>query len=316
MNKPKRQNPRGMGPLTRRTARLLGLGWWLLLGLLMAGCIGTDHRPPTSAAPSLLPPATPRPQPSAPAEKTPTPLSSPISPTPSPWALVPSMAIRTPTPTPSRSPALRLTITGHLYCRSGPGIYYPAQRVLAPGEQVRWIGANKIFYDWWYVALADGTQCWVHRHWVTGASAEEAASMPQVSPPPPPAGAFKPIRHQWPLMLPFCPAFFGPALQFQIKNLGPEPIRSFDIRLVVLENGAVYRTTTEEGVPTCAKVRTQIPPGETVALAARTRQDLIGKRVRLELRGCTEPHFQGACVAYHWTWTVEEPPRPSWFPRR
>ncbi len=206
-----------------------------------------------------------------------------------------------------------MRITGRLYCRQGPGIYYPARTILQPGQTVTLLGGNRIFYDWRFVQLPDGTRCWVHQRWTQGPNLDPA-QLPQITPPPPPAGAFKPLRHQWPLMLPFCPAFFSPALQFQVKNLGPEPIRSMRIVLTVLDTGAVYRTETPEGVPTCGKVRTQIPPGGTVAVAARTRQDLTDKRVRLDLQGCTQPHFQGACVAYNLTWTIEPPPRPAWGP--
>ncbi len=262
------------------------------------------------SSPTTLPSPSVSPAPSSLATRnTPAPPTTPSPPTSTATPPSSSMATRTPEP---QALAPLAQVTGRLYCRTGPGIYYPAVRVLQPGQVVQLAGANKIFYDWWLVLLDDGTTCWAHRGWIAGVSDQAAALLPQVTPPPPPPAAFKPIRHQWPLMVPFCPAFWGPGLQFQVKNLGPEPIRSFEITLTVLDTGAVYRTTTWEGVPTCAKVRTQIPPGETVALAARTRQDLTDKRVRLDLRGCTEPGFRGACVAYSLTWTIEPPPRPAW----
>ncbi len=307
----------GPGRAARR-ARLAPLVGWLALGLLM-GLAACTAGPATPApAPTLPPPPTVQPRPTR--------MATAAPPTPAP-----SMAIRsTPSPTPRVTPGASptatanatpsgviapiLTITGHLYCRTGPGIYYPAVTVLHPNDRVQVAGANKIFYDWWYVLLPDDTTCWVHRGWTQGVSDEAAALLPQVPAPPPPPAAFKPIRHQWPLMLPFCPVFFGPALQFQVKNLGPEPIRSFEVTLTVLDTGAVYRTRVTEGIPTCGKIRTQLPPRETVAVVARTRQDLTDHRVRLALRGCTQPNFQGACVAYNLTWTIEPPPRPRGLP--
>ncbi len=300
----------------RRGVRRARLGlrlFGVLLTMGLAGCAraGATATPtrgvPTVSMPARATQPTPRPF----AEPSPTPTAA-VTPT--------ATAVSTPTRTPTARPTPRehlvdlvptASIGGHLYCRTGPGIYYPAVRVLQPGEQVELAGANKIFYDWWYVRLEDGTTCWAHRKWVYDVTDDLAPYLPQVTPPPPPPAAFKPIRHQWPLMVPFCPAFFSPALQFQVKNLGPEPIRSFEIILTVLDTGAVYPTRVAEGIPTCGKVRTQIPPGETVAVAAFTRQDLTDKQVRLDLRGCTQPRFQGACVAYSLTWTIEPPPRPA-----
>ena len=286
----------GPAPAASPTATPYGTPWWV--GPSPAP---RAARPSNTATPTVRPTATPRMTRTATAQPELTPSTPPAQPT--------VLAIRTPTP----GIEVTLRITGRLYCRQGPGIYYPALTILQPGQTVTLLGGNRIFYDWRFVQLPDGTRCWVHQRWTQGA-APDPAQLPQITPPPPPPGAFKPLRHQWPLMLPFCPAFFSPALQFQVKNLGPEPIRSMRIVLTVLDTGAVYRTETPEGVPTCGKVRTQIPPGGTVAVAARTRQDLTDKRVRLDLQGCTQPHFQGACVAYNLTWTIEPPPRPAWGP--
>ena len=309
MNSRRKGLRRGPGGFAWRARLAPWLGLVLLAGWLTA-CAGSPAAAPTATrtrGPRSSPTAAASPP--RPATPTPSAISAMATRTPTRVVATPSAVLTaTATHTATPPPQPQVEVTGRLYCRTGPGIYYPAVRVLQPGQQVRLVGANKIFYDWRYVRLDDGTTCWAHRNWLAGEPDQAASRLPQVTPPPPPPGAFKPIRHQWPIMVPFCPAFFSPGLQFQVKNLGPEPIRSFEIVLTVLDTGAVYRTTTREGVPTCAKVRSQIPPGETVAVAARTRQDLTNKRVRLDLRGCTEPNFQGACVAYSVTWTIEPPP--------
>jgi len=296
---------------TRALARFA----WIVLEVavwvaVLAGCQAAPPSSPSAAGPTVSPTVwwvgpSPAPRRTVWPTATPRPRAAAGRPTPTPLPTATARATAT------NPPGAVAQVAGYLYCRAGPGIYYPALQVLEPGQDVSVVAANKVFYNWRYVRTPQGVTCWVHHHWLEGVDAREAAQLPQITPPPPPPGAFQPARNQWPLMLPFCRTFRSPALQFEIKNLGPEPLRSFEVVLTVLDNGAVYRTTVAEGIPTCHKIRGQIPPGQTAAVAARTDQDLTDKRVRLDLRGCTQTGFRGACVAYSLTWTIEPPPRPA-----
>ncbi len=284
---------------------------WVLLGALsglgvLAGCTGSPAGTPdpltplaltqqayvqqirwTQTARALMPSPTP-------------PQSSPTpSTTPEPRA--------TPTPRPSPVPTgYPARALGRVYCRDGPGLYYPARTVLEPGQQVTVVGENPIYYAFLLVEPEPGERCWASARWLEPLGPQGA--LPRVTPPPPPPAAFS-LPRQFPQMVPLCPVFFTPALLVQIRNLTSAPLRSFEGTIEVLETGAVYRTRVAEGIPTCAKIRTQLPGYQRETVALRTREDLTNRRVRITLKACTEPRFQGACVAYAVVWTLEPPPR-------
>ncbi|NPA26229.1 MAG: hypothetical protein GXO36_01320, partial [Chloroflexi bacterium] len=189
-----------------------------------------------------------------------------------------------------------------------PGPYYPALDVLYPGTRITLIGQHPVYYFYWLARTEDGLECWVPRRW-TDAPPDAAERLPRVPEvPPPPPGAFVVVRYRPVFMVPFCPEFFGPALQFTVKNLGPEPIRSMEMWIEVLETGAVYHTVREEGVPTCLKTRTQIPSRARADIVARTKVDLTEKPILITIKACTQPYFRGACVQYTMRWTVPKPP--------
>ncbi|NPA27056.1 MAG: hypothetical protein GXO36_05625, partial [Chloroflexi bacterium] len=60
-----------------------------------------------------------------------------------------------PTPTPTRTPepnanaALPAQLTGRVFCRQGPGPYYPALDVLYPGTRITLIGQHPVYYFYW-----------------------------------------------------------------------------------------------------------------------------------------------------------------------
>lgn len=232
-----------------------------------------------------------------------------LTPTPTPSPAPPRPTTRTPTVTlpPSPTPeGVQATVQGYLYCRQGPGPYYRAVTLLEPGQQVQVVGQNPVYYAYRLVALPSGATCWAWVRWLDVQGSED--TLPRVTPPPPPPGAFA-LPRQYPTMSPFCPAFFSPALLVQVKNLTAAPLRSMDVYIEILDTGARYHTYTPEGIPTCAKVRTQLQGYERATLAFRTPVDLTDRRVRLTLKACTEPHFQGDCVSYSVMWTIEPPPQ-------
>ena len=305
-----------------RTCRGLGVFWAMALGFaLLAGC-QKENAAQTLRNAELTPFALTqtayvqvlRAQKTATAGVLLTPSPSPTPSSPFPGTRAPTISL---TPTPSLSPtaptAVPATVTGNLYCREGPAPYYRAVALLEPGQRVQVVGQNPVYYAYRLVALPSGATCWAWVRWLDAQGPEEA--LPRVTPPPPPPGAFS-LPRQYPTMSPFCPAFFAPALLVQVKNLTATPLRSMDVYIEVLDTGAVYHTYTPEGIPTCTKVRTQLQGHERATLAFRTPVDLTDRRIRLTLKACTQPHFQGACVSYAVVWTIEPPPRiPLPFPR-
>ncbi len=296
---------------TQRPLAWLGI-WGLLVGISL-GCVPTVTKSPDPRTPFALTQqayvatlqATGQVSPSAPTpslsfpQPTPTPRKSTTpSPTPSPRP--------TATPTPS---GVKATVTGYLYCREGPGPYYKAVAILEPGQEVRLVGQNPIYYAYRVVALDSGARCWAWTRWMT--LPNSPMPLAEMTPPPPPPGAFS-LPRQYPIVTPFCTAFFGPALLVQVKNRTATPIRSMDVRIEVLDTGAVYRTRVPEGIPTCTKIRTQLRGYERATLAFRVQEDITGKRVRITFKGCTQPQFRGRCVSYTVLWTIESPPMPAW----
>ncbi len=230
------------------------------------------------------------------------------TPTPAPTATATATPTPSPQPTMTPSPAALLAeVRGNLFCRQGPAPYYRAVAVLRPGQQVPVVAYNPVYYAYVVLQMPNGAQCWAWTRWLRLPSGEEALrALSVATPPPPPAAAFAYPR-QNPVMLPFCPTLGSPALQVQITNRGWKPLASLEAEITVLETGARYRTVFPNGVPTCTQVLDHIQPGGTVAVALRTRENLLEKRVRLFVKMCTRPGFQGECAAYAVYWTIPKP---------
>jgi uncharacterized protein YgiM (DUF1202 family) len=122
----------------KRTAIILGIG----LALLLAGCGQKPTATPTAAV-TALPSAT----------------ASPILPTATP-TLAPTATI-TPTPTEFIPFKVFLSASNNAILRSGPGVYFPALRVLKQGASLTLLGRSP-GGEWFNLQVTETLKGWVY----------------------------------------------------------------------------------------------------------------------------------------------------------
>ncbi len=265
----------------------------VLLLLLAAGVYGWQR--PASASPPPPPAEWLTPLPTYPPYFTPTP-----SPVPSPTP--PATATPQPTPTPSSTPTATatptpalafLTAAGNLYCREGPGPFYPVVALLQPGDQAQIVGqapgpGGQGRY--WFLRLLDTRACWVPDRYIEPAGAyDEVEAFPT---PGPPAVAFTIAfagqaecgpRHGW---------------LFTITNYGTEIIES--VRVAVHDSrGGTYEAPvyiewwrdcqTRGGAPL-------IKPGRSLLVTVPSSGPGLGQTFNGTAQVCAQDHLREPCA--------------------
>ncbi len=230
-------------------------------------------------APTYTPPVTPTP---------------PATPTPVPQT---TAALPTPTATPNRD-EVRLRITGNVWCRSGPAVYYEARAGFQPGDQVVVLGQYEGERGaYWLVRTRQGTECWLPKRYTSVVSGDPAR-LPQITPPPPPAVAFLVGIER----VSRCGDRRG--LTLWIRNEGTRLLESVDVKIegpgqaydfaigLNQRNGFEWWLTCDAG----GRLERLLPGEVGFVTIATPGRDLSGEPVTVTVKACTENHLQGLCL--------------------
>lgn len=278
--------------------------WWLLITLAMACALpaglasppGEDQAglgiPATSLALAQTRVAIEQTLQAMPVTPAPFALATPITPEPIlTLTLVPTFAPSpTSVPTPTPVPQLLAQALGNLFCRTGPGFYYPAVEAIQRGSQVS-VLAQDPQGEFWLIRSPKDAVCWVWGRWLQ--VPQEAAALPIATPPPPPPGAFAiGIRRA-----DYCGS--QPALVFLVVNRGPESLESIYIQVRDVQTGVQYGLARELGAlgfPQCTTVEPFLLPGEEVEVWLMVNREMSGRLIEITARACTQEYYRGQCV--------------------
>ncbi len=231
---------------------------------------------------------------------TPSPAATPI---PTPGAgVTPTAPPARPSPTPGSAPApspASGVATGQVYCRQGPGSWYPVVRVVRAGERLHIQGRAIVDTIPFLRVQPEGAKeaCWVLARYVRMDGATRDA-LPVLPTPVAPAGAFSLYY-----LGEYRCGSAAVGLTFNLINRGPEPIESGLVTVIHQGGEQTVRFDTRFRWATDCQRQghyDRLLPGE---MAPLTVFDLARGQgtLRVRARMCTQDYLQGACTEREFT---------------
>ncbi|NPA06965.1 MAG: hypothetical protein GXO54_06120 [Chloroflexi bacterium] len=218
---------------------------------------------------------------------------SPISPTAA--VLTSPTAVPSPTRTATAPPSTAFGVaTGQVYCRQGPGSWYPVVRVVHAGERLQIQGRAAVDTVLFLRVQPEGADeaCWVLARYIR-TDLETISALPELPTPVAPAGAFSLYY-----LGEYRCGSAAVGVTFNLINRGPEPIESGQVT-VIHEGGeqTVRFDTRFRWATDCQRQGhyDRLLPGE---MAPLTVFDLARGQgaLRVRARMCTQDYLQGACT--------------------